>query len=327
MIGQTVAELLDGHVGLDIEGIDRLYLNLYQPRLQTGGGVVGFFKGHRGAQVVSTTLMAPMTRAFAAAVQAFAKREGVEIVRFEKGQRKDDQTQRRLKSFNAGEGVLYIGVAQERCSTFRVTKRFSERTGISFPWLYRSTVMCNHYYFYLVDADFGPLFIKFSGYFPYTARACLNGHEYAKCQLRRAGIAFEALDNGVHRCDDPRRLQQIADTLDAARIEAVVRKWLARLPQPFTPADRAAGYDYDISILQAQFARTQVFHRPLAGRHLFEEIIRENLDLGRPEQVSLIFERRISGRTPGRFRTRVIAQRPCPASRPLATVRRLSQGS
>ncbi|WP_200243729.1 hypothetical protein [Thiohalocapsa halophila] len=180
-------------MGLDIEGIDRLYLNLYQPRLQTGGGVVGFFKGHRGAQVASTTLMAPMTREFAAAVQAFAKREGVEIVRFEKGQRKDDQTQRRLKSFNAGEGVLYIGVAQERCSTFRVTKRFSERTGISFPWLYRSTVMCNHYYFYLVDADFGPLFIKFSGYFPYTARACLNGHEYAKCQLRRAGIAFEAL--------------------------------------------------------------------------------------------------------------------------------------
>jgi hypothetical protein len=306
MIGQTVAELLDGHVGLDIEGIDRLYLNLYQPRLQTGGGVVGFFKGHRGAQVASTTLMAPMTRDFAAAVQAFAKRDGVAIVHFGKGQRKDDETQRRLKDFDASEGVLYIGVAQERCSTFRVTKRFSERTGTSFPWLYRSSVMCHHYYFYLVDADFGPLFLKFSGYFPYTARACLNGHEYAKCQLRREGIAFEALDNGVHRCDDPRRLQQIADTLDVARIDAVVRKWLARLPQPFTDADRAAGYDYDISILQAEFARTQVFDRPLSGRHLFEEIIRENLDLGRPDQVSLIFDRRITRRTPGRFRTRVI---------------------
>jgi hypothetical protein len=105
MIGQTVAELLDGHVGLEIESIDRLYLNLYQPRLQTGGGVVGFFKRHRGAQVASTTLMAPMTREFAAAVQAFAKREGVEIV-FAKAQRKDDETQRRLKDFSATEGVL-----------------------------------------------------------------------------------------------------------------------------------------------------------------------------------------------------------------------------
>jgi hypothetical protein len=308
MIGQTVAELLDEHVGLDLEGIDRLYLNLYQPRLQTGAGVVGFFKGHRGAPVASTTLMAPMTRDFAAAVQAFAKREGVAIVHFEKGQRKDDETQRRLKDFSATEGVLYIGVAQERCATFRVTKRFSERTGTSFPWLYRSTVMCNHYYVYIVDEDFGPLFIKFAGYFPYTARACLNGHEYAKCQLRKEGIAFEALDNGIATCADPLRLQQINDMLDVARIDAVVRKWLARLPQPFTDADRAAGYDYEISILQAEFARTQVFDRPLSGRHLFEAIIRENLDLGRPEQVSLIFDRRITRRTPGRFRTRVITR-------------------
>ena len=308
MVGQTVAELLNGHVGLDSEGMDRIYLNLYQPRLQTGGGVVAFFKHHRGAQVASTTLMAPMTRDFAAAVQSFAKPEGVEIVHFEKGQRKDDETQRRLKDFNATEGVLYIGVAQERCATFRVTKRFSERTGTSFPWLYRSTVMCNHYYFYVVDADFGPLFIKFSGYFPYTARLCLNGHEYAKCQLRQAGIAFEALDNGIASCADPQRLQQVNDGLDAARIEVLTRKWLARLPQPFTAADRAAGFAYDISILQAEFARTQVFDRPRSGRHLFEEIIRENLDLGRPDQVSLIFDRRITRRTPGRFRTRVITR-------------------
>ena len=116
------------------------------------------------------------------------------------------------------------------------------------------------------------------------------------------------LDNGIATCADPRRLQQIEDGLDAERIEAVLRKWLARLPQPFTDADRAAGYDYDISILQAEFARTQVFDRPLSGRHLFEEIIRENLDLGRPEQVSLIFDRRITRRTPGRFRTRIITR-------------------
>ena len=62
MIAQTVAELLEEGVTLDIEGIDRLYLNAYQPMLQTGGGVAYFFKQHRGAQVASTTLMAPMSR-------------------------------------------------------------------------------------------------------------------------------------------------------------------------------------------------------------------------------------------------------------------------
>jgi hypothetical protein len=87
-----------------------------------------------------------------------------------------------------------------------------------------------------------------------------------------------------------------------------VHNWLSRLPHPFTAADQAAGYRYELSILQAEFARTQVFDRPLSGRHLFEEIIRENLDLGHPEQVSLTFERRITKRTPGRFSTRVITE-------------------
>jgi hypothetical protein len=308
MIEHTVRELLEDKVKLDVEGIDRLYLNAYQPRLQTGGGVVGFFREHRGAVVASTTLMAPMSKAFVAAIDRFAKREGIEMVHFARGQRKDEETQRRLKDFSGEQGVLYIGVAQEKFAGFRVMKKINAHTGTAFPWLYRSTVMCNQYYFYVVDEDFGPLFIKFSSYFPYTVRVCLNGHEYAKRQLQKAGIAFEALDNGIRRCDDPQRLQQLLDELDEVRIEALVRKWLARLPHPFTAADQAAGYRYDLSILQAEFARTQVFDRPLSGRHLFEEIIRENLDLGRPEQVSLIFARRITKRTPGRFSTRVITQ-------------------
>ena len=308
MIEQTLRELLEDKVELDIEGIDRLYLNAYQPRLQTGGGVVGFFREHRGAQVASTTLMAPMSQDFVKQIHTFAKQHALEMVRFAKGQRKDEVTLAHLKAFHETEGILYIGVAQEKFAGFRVMKKVSERTGTTFPWLYRSTVMCNQYYFYLVDEDFGPLFIKFSSYFPYTARICLNGHEYAKRQLDKAGIPYEALDNGIRRCADPTRLQQILDDLDERKIEAVVRKWFARLPHPFSPADQAAGYRYELSILQAEFARTQVFDRPLSGRHLFEEVIRENIDLGRPEKVSLIFDRRITKRTPGRFCTRVLTQ-------------------
>ncbi|MEN8133057.1 MAG: hypothetical protein ABFS45_23335 [Pseudomonadota bacterium] len=286
MIEQTLRELLEDKVDLDIEGIDRLYLNAYQPRLQTGGGVVGFFREHRGAQVASTTLMAPMSKDFVSQIYAFAKQHGIDVVHFQKGQRKDEVTLQQLKEFGETEGVLYIGVAQEKFAGFRVRKKVSEHTGTSFPWLYRSTMMCNQYYFYVVDEDFGPLFIKFSSYFPYTARICLNGHEYAKRQLDKAGIVYEALDNGVRTCAEPARLQQILDELNEGKIEAVVRKWFARLPHPFSPADRAAGYRYDVSILQAEFARTQVFDRPLSGRHLFEEVIRENIDLGRLEKIS-----------------------------------------
>jgi len=166
--------------------------------------------------------------------------------------------------------------------------------------------MVNQYYIYCVDEDFGPFFLKFSSYFPYNAKLCLNGHEYVKRQLAREGIAFEALDNGVLSCANAERLQQLCDGLSAAKIDQLLRKWLARLPHPFSDADRAAGYRYDVSTLQAEFSLTQVLDRPLSGRIFFEEVIRENLDLGRPDKVQLIFDRRVTKRTPGRFRTRVL---------------------
>ena len=100
MIEQTLGELLQDKVVLDIEGIDRLYLNAYQPRLQTGGGVCGFFREHRGAQVASTTLMAPMSKDFVKRIHAFAKQQDIEMVPFAKGQRKDEVTAERLKDFD-----------------------------------------------------------------------------------------------------------------------------------------------------------------------------------------------------------------------------------
>jgi hypothetical protein len=102
--------------------------------------------------------------------------------------------------------------------------------------------MLNHYYIYALDRDFGPFFLKFCTYFPFNAKLCINGHEYAKRQLARRGIAFEALDNGILSCANPKRLQQICDNLSGDMINALLRKWLARLPPPFTGADRQAGY-------------------------------------------------------------------------------------
>src|SRR6267378_5951339 len=166
--------------------------------------------------------------------------------------------------------------------------------------------MVNHYYFFCVDQDFGPFFLKFCSYFPYNAKLCINGNEYLKRQLAKRGVAFEALDNGIKSCADPRLAQRLCDGLSAEKIDRLLRKWLRRLPHPFPPRDRAAGYRYQLSILQAEFSLTQVLDQPVTGRVFFEQVIRENLDIGRPTQVSLVFDRTVTRRTPGRFRTRVI---------------------
>jgi hypothetical protein len=305
---QTVAEILREHITLEVDCIDRLYLNAYVPRLQYESGMAAFFRQHRGQPFASSALMDPISKAFVAAVHAFVAAQGVPLITFEKGQRKDDVMATHLARSTAPEGILFVGRAQEKARVVRTEKRHHPRTGQAYPWLVRSTAMVNHFYFYGVDRDFGPFFLKYGTYFPYNAKLCLNGHEYVKRQLAQREIAFQALDNGILSCAEPRRLQAVCDGLSAEKIDAFFRKWLLRLPHPFTRRDRQAGYRYELSILQAEFSRTQVLDRPLSGRLLFEDLIRENLDLGRPDRVQLIFDRRVTRQTPGRFRTRVLTE-------------------
>jgi hypothetical protein len=305
---RTVREVLDEHTTLEVESIDRMYLNVYVPALQYDGGVATFFRKHRGQPFASSVLMAPISHAFIAAIEGFVAKQGVPLITFEKGQRKDDVMAAHLARFTEPEGVLFVGKAQEKATVFRTEKRRNPQTGQPYPWLVRSTAMVNHYYFYAVDRDFGPFFLKFCSYFPYNAKLCLNGHEYLKRQLTQRRIAYEALDNGIWACATPAAVQRLADGLGAAKIEALLHKWFTRLPHPFATRDRRAGYRYHCSILQSEFSLTQALDRPVMGRMFFEEVIRENLDLGRPDHVQLIFGRGVSRRTPGRFRTRVITE-------------------
>jgi hypothetical protein len=305
----SVAELQREHVSMELECIDRMYLNAYVPKLTSAAGVAGFFRGYLGQRFASTKDAGPMTDRFVTGIRDFLQQEDVPLVRFRKGQRKDDVFQQRLRKFKAPEGVVLVGVAQEKARVPRtVRKHFGQ--GGTIPWIDYSTAMVNVYYFYCVDEDFGPFFIKFCSYFPYTAKLCLNGHEYLKRQLAQRRIAFEALDNGLLSCADIAAARRLSNGLDEKKIEAMFRKWLARLPHPFSAKDRLAGYRYDLSILQAEFSLTQVWDRGVHGRCFFEEVIRENIDLGRPEQVQLIFDRKMQRKTAtdGRCRTRIITQ-------------------
>ncbi|MFE5708695.1 hypothetical protein ACFQ70_50105, partial [Rhodococcus koreensis] len=208
-----------------------------------------------------------------------------------------------------GSGVHRTGAGEDTVVPHRETPR---RRRQQLPWIVKTTGIVNHYYFYCVDTDFGPFFLKFCSYFPYNAKLCINGHHWAQRQAARAGLGFTALDNAFAAVDDPDASQAICDRLTGPRIDALLRKWLAILPDPFTDADRDAGNRYDLSVLQAEFSLTQMLDAPVSGRVFFEQVIRDNLDLGRPDQITLVFDRRLMRRgpraTPGRFRTRVITE-------------------
>lgn len=143
-------------------------------------------------------MIAPMSQRFVDAMERFAETEGVDLVTFEKGQRKDDLAQAYLAAFDRDEGVLFIGKAQEKASVFRTDKR-RDAAGKTYPWINRATAMPDHYYVYILDRDFGPLFIKFCSYFPYAAKLCLNGHEWLKRQLTAAGSPSNRWTTGFRR--------------------------------------------------------------------------------------------------------------------------------
>ncbi|HSG39542.1 MAG TPA: hypothetical protein VLE27_07870 [Thermoanaerobaculia bacterium] len=246
-----------------------------------------------------------MTRRFRDQVQAFAAANEIPLVPFERGERKDDRANQMRRQRGVRDQVVFIGVAQEKAKTF-AGRKVPAKGPNWFDYARDKTVCVNHYYFYVDDEDFGPAFVKVCSYAPWALKICLNGHEWAKRQLEKQGIAYTALDNGFLECAEAEALQKICDSLGAAQVEAFLARWLERLPMPLTGEDRAAGYDWKLSIWQMEVSLTQVFDRPIRGREFFEEVMRDNLDLGRPDRVQLIFDRRILPTTPGRFRTRVI---------------------
>src|SRR5688572_24352135 len=299
----NVAELIKAHVTLTVDCVDRLYLNGYVPRLQTAGGVVGFLL-ERGQKIPSPAVLGQITEAFKRGLRAWADERGIPWLEFKKGERKDDVVEPYRRGFAGTDGVVLVGVAQERADGWTATKQVH---GGRVHFAYRRRSVCvNHSYVYFLDPEWGPGFLKICGDAPYAIKLCLNGHEWAKRQLAKQGIGFEALDNGFLTCADPHALQQRCAALGPADVLACFDRWLDQLPLPLTAADRQAGFGYQLSILQLEVCKTRVFDRPLRGREFFEEVIRDHLDLGRPSRVQLLFDRKITKTTPSTFATRII---------------------
>jgi hypothetical protein len=265
----NVNDILRDHITLSVDCLDRMYLNGYIPTLQVPGQLVNFLTKHRGNKIPSPALLGRIGEQFVQAVKQFAQDQHVPLIHFEPGQRKDDIAADYRQKFTQSEGVVFIGVAQEKAQSFKARKK--EQSGpVGFEWS-RQSVWVNHYYFYLQDADFGPAFIKVCSYVPYAIKVYLNGHEWAKQQLRKAGITFETLDNGFLSCSAPEKLQAVCDQLGTEQIQAFFDKWVENLPMPLNAADRQAGYRHRLSIWQMEVSRNQVFDDPQRGREFFFE--------------------------------------------------------
>ncbi len=308
----NINDVLDGHVALDLSCIDRLYLNAYVPNLQVGGQV-NTFCHHLGQPIASPAVIEKIGNRFRREVDEYAKANGVPVLHLAKpdrsrwDDRKLDHVRPHLEQAerDGRHGVVAIVAAQEFQWVFSATKK-TKGNAVWFSWdKAERRVSC--YYFYVFDREFGPGFVKICTYFPYPAKVWLNGHEWAKRQARRARVAFTELANGFATCERPDRLQAICDRLGPADVQAFFDRWISRVPTPFTEADSQAGYWWELSMRQVEVSRTLVFDDPRRARGFFESLVADNVGIGRPDQVSMVFARQVRKTTKEPFRGRIFS--------------------
>ena len=119
----SIDDLMRNHVSLEVECIDRLYLNGYVPKLQTGGQLVSFLREHLGQPIPSPVLLGELTRRFVKNVKDFVEEQGIAFIKFAHGERKDDVAKDLRRRSEVRDGVVFVGVAQEKARTFSGTKR------------------------------------------------------------------------------------------------------------------------------------------------------------------------------------------------------------
>jgi hypothetical protein len=302
-----VGELLDDHVVLDLECLDRVYLNAYVPNLQVSGQVVMFMRDHLGCPIPSPAIMTKMGERFRAAVTAYAQSADIPVIRFKADDRQIDVVRPYWQRATA-PGVVAIGVAQEYQRVFTAYQKPARDPAVKLFSFDKADRRVTVFYFYVLDAEFGPGFVKLCSWFPYPAKVWLNGHEWAKRQAAKAGIGFTELANGFAACDHPGRLQRICDRLGPAHIQAFFERWMKAIPTPLDRSDRRAGYWWELSMRQVEVSRTLVFDAPRRARGFFEAVVADNIDIGRPDEIKVIFDRRIRSDTKGEFATKVVTR-------------------
>ena len=314
---RTAAEVLSGHVTLEIRCTDRVLLTFRQPRLQYGQGIHGFFCYHRGNQFASSALMMPMTERFAADIRHYidTRQAGPGPVRqgTEQGPGRQGlpgrEVRRRpdpVRGRGPGEGPDMADLAAPGSGDREAVPVALPGPGDGQPLV-----------FLRVRRRLRPVLHQVLRLLP-VHRADL---------LQRPRVRQAAVPEGRHRVHGPgqrvrhgqRRRARSSGSATGSTDQKIYRfagKWLARLPQPFTRADEDADYRWQLSVQQVEFSTTMALDRPLTGRIFFEQLIRDNLDIGRPDKVNLVFGRTIRRRgkfqTPGTFRTQVITNGTCP---------------
>jgi hypothetical protein len=278
---------------------DRLLLNgLIQP-FQQPERVLGFFNTYRDGRRVTHQALTEIADQFHHWVINRAERWGAPIVEAPEEQRRDgfvlpylqkteaDHVAVILKAREPARILVAIGGKQTNCPHLELKQR----------WV-------NQYNFYLNDQHWGRMFVRMCPYFPFSARVCLNQHNWLALRMRQEGITFRQCKNAFLQCSQPERLQQLADSLTAPDLLRCGQKWLAAFTPFFSSQERRqAGCQHRLFFSQVELCDNLIFFRRAAVDQFAERLLDMNRTIGQPKKITLIFGRKVTRQYKGKLQT------------------------
>jgi hypothetical protein len=275
---------------------DRILLNgLIQP-FQQPERVVGFFNTYRELYPVSKPVLKDIARQYDHWATAQAKRWGAPIIEPPAG-RRDDFVDRYFRRA-APDQIVVILMAREPA-------RILIAIGKDDRWhLEYARRWVKQYNFYLLDREWGRMFVRVCPYFPFSARVCLNQHHWLANRLETEHISFRQCGNAFLTCGDPTRLQALADGLTPRDLTRCGQKWLRAFTPFFTPTERGqAACQHRLFLAQVEYCDNLIFQRRAALDALGERLFDANRTIGQPTKLAAIFGRKVTRRHRGKFET------------------------
>ena len=286
-LSQAYAEYLEG----TYDSPDRIVLNAYFRRGHIAGGFRNWWRELRGsdAELDDAHLMRLAGR-FSRRLRAYAKKAGIPVIDCKPGERKAEIAEKYLPQAPDFTGVFVVLVGRAKAPAWHVQRN---KEG-NITHIVRKYPFVNHYYFHIIDPEWGHITIRMSGHPPYATQVILNGHEYIAAQAEKAGVSYQKEGNCFTEAGGA-VLTHIAETLSSPEAVGLLRqvcdRWLYSSCLCFVLSleeQERTGFRYDYSIYQLEYSRNLLFKRGLQMEQLFEALIdrtRTRIDVERLKTI------------------------------------------
>ena len=277
---------------------DRILLNgLIQP-FQQPERVVGFFSTYRNQYPVSRDVLREIADQFHNWVKNRSEKWGAPVLDAPQG-RRDEFVEPYFRQAKADQLVVILKAREPARILTAIGNKKDNRWHLQLAqrWIMQ-------YNFYVNDRHWGRMFVRLSPYFPFSARVCLNQHHWLALRLQQENIDFQQTTNAFLRCSDPKRLQELADSLTAHDLLVCARKWLNGFTSFFTEKERKqAGCQHRLFFAQVEYCDNLIFHRRAALDALGDRLLDANRTIGQPNKITVIFGRKITQHYRGKLQT------------------------